>query len=298
VTAGGRRGGCAWVVAAAAVAASLGGCGGDKASVETDNLCGFRDGEPNNEPGRATAYEIGASFDGCMEPGDIDHLRVAAPADGTAGYVQLMVADAAGAIRLTIYDASGSHELGSFAGDGAGLGGTFFWAVDAGQESHVSIRDDAGTATAYAYRVTSTYAPVADAFEPNDSMDVAAAMSLGIPMQAFIFAGEQGAADNPAAYDDFYRFSAAAEIATIKLDDVPADLAAKVFLLRADGSEVARVSSGQRGGALSLVTPMPLGQADHFIRVALWADPPASIGAGTSLPAHFTQPYTLSVMQP
>ena len=70
-----------------------------------------------------------------------------------------------------------------------------------------------------------------------------------------------------------------------------------MFLLRADGSEVARVSSGLRGGPLALTAPAVTDAAEFVVRVSLWDEPPPAVGAGTELPASFTQAYRLTVAQ-
>ena len=66
----------------------------------------------------------------------------------------------------------------------------------------------------------------------------------------------------------------------IRLDDVPSNLAARVFVFRTDGSEVARVSSGVRGGALILNPPTVVTAEDFIVRVSLWDTPPAGVGVG------------------
>ena len=74
-------------------------------------------------------------------------------------------------------------------------------------------------------------------------------------------------------------------------------MAARLFLFRTDGSEVARVSTGLRGGALAMTPPAVTDAAEFIVRVALWAEAPAAVGVGTELPVNFTQPYRLTVSQ-
>src|SRR5204862_6513404 len=124
----GRRGGRIALVAAAAVL-SLAACGGGGGQPgETDNACGFRDGEPNNGAGQATVVQPGATFDGCLEGSDVDFLLLPSPDDEMGGYVQATVTPAMGTVRVTIYDAAGQAELGSFAADAPGAALSFYWA--------------------------------------------------------------------------------------------------------------------------------------------------------------------------
>ena len=115
-------------------------------------------------------------------------------------------------------------------------------------------------------------------------------------MSAFLFAGHRDGATDAAAYDDYYRFTAQPGALSIHLDDVPGDLAARVFLFRTDGSEVARVSNGMRGAALALTPPALTDAADSSCAFAVGRGARRG-GAGTDVPASFTQPYRLTVSQ-
>jgi hypothetical protein len=281
----------AWLAAAVLVAHAA--CGGD-GDGPPDQSCGFADGEPNDEAGGATPYAIGAVHTGCLSSaGDVDHLLVAAPQDGAGGIVRVTIGNVgAGTPRLVVLDAAGGAEIGMFQADAPGAPLTAFFAISGGTDAHIAIADAGNTAAPYSYELGTSYEPVPDAFEPNDAEQAAAPMTAGTSVQGYLFAG---AGEAPAAYDDYYRFTAAGGMVTINLDDVPVDLAARVFLFRSDGAELARVSSGQRGGALIMQPPMPLAAGDHLIRVSLWGEPPATAGQGDVMPDHFTRPYRLTV---
>ena len=218
-----------------------------------------------------------------------------APDDSTGGYVLATVGPGMGTVRATIYDGSGGSELASFVADAPGAALSFWWTSAPGQTTRIALRDDGGAD--YKYELTPTYTPVADAYEPNDAVGAATPMPDGGQMSAFLFAGRRGGTNDPAAYDDYYRFTAQPGALSIRLDDVPADLAARLFLFRADGSEVARVSNGMRGAALALTPPAVTDATEFVVRVSLWDEAPAAAGAGAELPASFTQPYRLTVTQ-
>jgi hypothetical protein len=282
---------------AAALALSVAACGGGDDPVDVDNACGFRDGEPNNNAESASTVDIGAMFTGCLAAGDADYLSIQSPGDAAGGYVQATIAEASGTVRVTIYDDAGTTELGSFVADAAGAPLSFYWASGAGQQTRIAVTDEAG-GTPYAYQLTTSYTAVPDPFEPNDAMAAAALIPDGGQMSAYLFAGRHEASNDPAAYDDYYRFQAQPGAVAIRLDDVPGNLAARVFVFRSDGTEVARVSSGVRGGALLLNPPAVVTAEDFIVRVSVWDNAPAGVGAGTELPASFTQAYKLSVSQP
>lgn len=272
-------------LAAAAMTVSIAACGGGDDPQPSGGSCG----------NGATLVDIGSTFDGNIAAGSTSSLCVQSPTDGTGGYLQATVGSAAGTLRATIYDGAGQTDLGTFAADAPGGALSFYWTSSPGQNAVIAIGDDGGNAGAYQLMVT--YTQVADPFEPNDAMDAAAAIPDGGQMSAYLFAGGNDAASDPAAYDDYYRFPAQPGTMVIRLDDVPANLAGRVFVFRSDGSEAARVSSGVRGGPLVVSPPMIVNAEDYFIRISLWAEAPAAVGPGAELPASFTQAYRLSVSQ-
>jgi hypothetical protein len=216
------------------------------------------------------------------------------PSDSTGGYVIATVPAGMGTPRATLYDGSDA-QLASFVADAPGAGLTFWWTTAPNQTTRIAIHDDAGAN--YTYDLTPSYTQVPDPYEPNDATDTATPMPDGAQMSAFLFAGRRPNASEAAAYDDYYRFTAQPGTVSIHLDNVPPDLAVRLFLLRADGTEVARVSNGMRGAPLAMTPPEVLETADFVVRVSLWDEAPAAAGIGTDVPASFTQPYSLSVSQ-
>ena len=234
------------------------------------------------------------SLAACTTATTPDGTPFRSPDDQTGGYIVATVPAGMGTPRATIYDPAGV-QLGSFVVDSPGAALSFWWTTAPNQTTTFAIRDDAGTDIKY--NLTPSYTQVADAFEPNDAMNAATPMPDGGQMSAFLFAGTRGGPTDAAAYDDYFRFTAQPGALSINLDDVPADLAARMFLLRADGSEVARVSSGLRGAPLVLMPPALADAAEFVVRVSLWDEAPPPAGAGTEVPASFTQPYRLTVSQ-
>jgi hypothetical protein len=216
------------------------------------------------------------------------------PDDSTGGYVIATVPAGMGTPRATLYDGSNA-QLASFVADAPGAGLTFWWTTAPNQTTRIAIHDDGGAN--YTYEVTPSYSQVADPYEPNDATDTATPMPDGAQMSAFLFAGRRPGASEAAAYDDYYRFTAQPGTVSIHLDNVPTDLAVRLFLLRADGTEVARVSNGMRGAPLAMTPPEVLETADFIVRVSLWTETPAAAAMGTDVPASFTQPYQLTVSQ-
>jgi hypothetical protein len=250
------------LIALASLAASLAACGG---------------GTLPSGPGASTSFQ--------------------SPDDHTGGYVIATVAAGMGTPRATIYDGSGNTELATFVAAAPGAPLSFWFTSAPGQTTRISLRDDAGAPNTY--DLTTNYTQVQDAFEPNDAMDAATPMPPGAQMSAFLFAGRRDGPTDPAAWDDYFRFTAQPGALSVRVDDLPADLAAKLFLLRPDGTEVARVSNGMRGASLVMAAPTVTDAGDYVVRVSLWNEAPPPAGARTDdLPPSFIQPYLLTVSQP
>ncbi len=268
------------------------------------NPCGTGEGEPSNDSRRPTSYELGSEFVGCMgAKADAHFYEFTAAADRTGGYVQASVTGtgAGGArltARLTAYDGTRTADLARFEPEGPGAATTFFVAVAPAQRYRVAIANEGDFTVPYTYKLTTTYTPVLDGFEPNDTLEAATPLAVDAPLQAYMFAGRHRAEDDPVDYHDYYRFTAVSGSVTIRIEDVPPNLAPRLTLFGFDGTEVARVSSGIKGSSVILKSPMPPGSGDLVVRVAPWSDAPQSTGRGSSLPDHFTRPYKLIVSQP
>jgi hypothetical protein len=294
------------LAAGALAAAALPGCGGDEGGGEEMSACGFSEPAGNHDFGRAAAYDLGGERMGCLAAtggagAGTDFYAFDAPGDAAGGYVQLQV-DAAGAgkLRAIVYGDDAGAELGRATAADAATPLDLVVAVAPGARYRLAVEDDSGAVAApYAYRLGSRFAPVPDAFEPNDAPDSAALIGVGTPVDAFLFAGPRAAAEPLATLDDNYRVAMTGDqMITVRLEALPANVAARLFLFAPDGSETARVASGHRGEMLVMQPPLPAVWGDYIVRVSLWADPPPAVTAGTTPPPSFTQPYRLLVTQP
>jgi hypothetical protein len=85
---------------------------------------------------------------------------------------------------------------------------------------------------------------------------------------------------------------------TTDLDDVPADIAPRIFIYDPSGVELGRVVNGHKGAAFTLALPSIAVDGDYTVKVGLWTETPATMGPASALPDHFTHPYRLTVTQP
>jgi hypothetical protein len=229
---------------------------------------------------------------------DVRYFEIAATGDTTGGYVQGTVDSSVG---ISIY-AGDAAEIAHVDPDPTGAPTTFFLAIAPGEDYQLGFAHQGPFTKAYTLTVTTTYTPVPDSFEPNDTVATAAPIvGNGTPVTAYLFGGRLGgdATASPTDdYADYYRFSAAAGTVTLRIDGVPADVAPRLTLYTTDGSELARVANGVKGGAIQLTSPTLAAPAELVIRVSPWSTAPPTMGAGAALPAHFTQPYMLTMSQP
>jgi hypothetical protein len=282
--------------------AGVAACGGQESSA-TSFPCGAAGPAANNSFDSAPPLEVGADKTGCIGQADTagaDFATLTAP-DGTAGYAHVQIDQiAAGAkVRVTVYGQTHDAELGHVVAADVGGGLEFFLALAAGTTYRLAVRDEGTFVAPYTYRMTSSFTPVADAYEPNDSVAAAASMSAGAPIDAFLFAGATTASLGAAAHDDYYRVALAADqSATVRISNLPTDVAARLFFYSADGVELARVTTGHKGEALTLVIPALAAAADFAIGVSVFSEAPPTLVAGATPPDHFTRAYSLSITQP
>jgi hypothetical protein len=266
-------------------------CGGDGA---TTSACGHPDPAPT--------FAVGDQVTGCVGTADgsqADLFAFSAPASAAGGYVLIQIDEvSAGTVRATIYGSDDS-KMWIFTATAPGAPVVFHLAAAPGATYHLAVEDGGDFPGPYTYRLTSTFSPIADTFEPNDTPDRAAPITVGTPAAAFLYAGAATLTPNAADWDDYYRFEiTASQPTTVRIDDVPTDLAVRLFLYGADQMELARISTGHKGEALVMQTPAALDPGQYLVRVAPWTDLPAPVSIGAEPPDHFTRSYQLTVTQP
>ena len=269
-------------------------CGGGGATTTAVSSCGL--------PVPAATFTLGDEVSGCVATADGTHADVHAftvPAVAAGGDAQFQIVDVtAETVRATLYGPDNSM-IGAFTAADPGAALVFHLAAAGGLTYRLLIDDGGGFTAPYSYRLISTFSPIADTFEPNDTPDKAATITMGTPAAAFLFAGAASMTAADAAWEDYYQVSVTgAQAATIRIDDVPTDLAVRLFLYRADQSEIARISTGHKGESLVMQTPIALDPGQYLVRVAPWTDLPAAMSVGADPPDHFTRSYQLTVTQP
>src|SRR5688572_11722909 len=133
------------------------------------------------ESASVEAYVLGSEVVGCMGPNaNVHAYDLTAPDDRTGGYVHASLIGA-GSARLIVYEGAGTTELARF--EPQGLEVSFFLALAPGRQYRVAIANG-GPLAPSVYSFVARYLPVPDAFEPNDTLDAAAPLAIGAPLQA------------------------------------------------------------------------------------------------------------------
>jgi hypothetical protein len=272
------------------------GGGGDSDGM---TACGTADAG-NHDLRHAVAFGVGNDAAGCVGPDGHPDVYSFSLEDGAqAGYLTFQLAgDALGSPTVALFGDDGEAPIATVAAapDDTGAPMAFSVAVSPGVAYRLTIADDGAAASPYSYSLGAAFTPVPDSYEPNDRLEEAAPIMAGAPIAAYLFTG---AGTDLAAYDDHYRVTlAAGQPVTVHLDDVPADIAPRIFIYDPSGVELGRVVNGHKGAAFTLALPSIAVDGDYTVKVGLWTETPATMGPASALPDHFTHPYRLTVTQP
>jgi hypothetical protein len=148
------------------------------------------------------------------------------------------------------------------------------------------------------YTLRTTYVPIDDRYEPNDTRAEAQPIALGAPVRAFMFAGFRSSiAPRREAWEDWFKVTLAAGSVQIALTDVPRTIDGTLMMTDGNGAAVGILSVSSRPGMSVTFSHTGLAAGDYDIVV----EPLAIIephGAGSTPAPYVIGPYTLSVTQP
>ena len=143
------------------------------------------------------------------------------------------------------------------------------------------------------YTVRATYTALPNPTEPNDTRFDAKTITVGTPVQGYLFAGY--ASVDEGSFDDYYKVTLAAGSATVNLDIVPSNLASRIWLYDPNGVQLKTASTSTLGGGLTVTSPVTAG--DYYVRVGLWTGVNTQVGNTMAVPDNFTRPYRFTVTQ-
>lgn len=295
----GGRGGAGPAGTGGTTTAGTGGQGG--AIVVAPDLCSSVD-PGNDDRDHATRYPtLGVDFQACMQTAaDVDFYEFttpAAPAGGGVITVSLINVGPNGNIQALVYVVSDNGQLVSSAAAGGGASDYLWFDAAASTTYRVAVSRFTAGNTANPYTFKAVYTPVNDTHEVNDLRTQASPLSVGTPVQGYMFAGytlSTGFAAN--AWEDWYRVTLGAGTATITLEIVANDVNGAIGLYDALGTSIDSKASAGAGSSVVLSHATPLTAGDYFVVVSPFTNP-TSKATNNILPQYATQPYTLTVTQ-
>jgi hypothetical protein len=266
--------------------------------VPDGGVCAF--GEPNDTP--YTASEVAPPFaiNACAPSKDRDDYTFLPPKGTRAGFVSVTLTDTAGEHPTVSVDANLQNLPTTAYLDGvAGSAKSLFLPVPASERRYIEVSQSRTGVAVGAYALDVNYTPLDDAYEPNDSYDVAYAIASGTPIQSFFPTGATlQSASGTAAYadnEDWYVAPRPAGAFTVTLTNVPADCRGR---LSVEGIPSGFSSGSQLGtvdGALGApVTFSGTLAVAGKVRVRVTDFAPRILN-GTTAPGAFTQKYTLLI---
>jgi hypothetical protein len=251
----------------------------------------------NDTHAQATPLAIGDTVQACVEvAADHDFYQLTVPADAAGGILQIAITDV-GAFRgeATLYSSSDFAEL-EFSRAGTNAQSLFLYVATtpgASYQLEMTSYSPASTMPASRYTVHATYTALPDPTEPNDTRFDAKKITVGTPVEGYLFAGYASA--QVASFDDYYKVTVAAGSATVNLDIVPANISAELSLYDPNGVELDGAHTTTPGGGLTVTNAVTAG--DYYVRVGLYNSVNTQVGNTVALPDNFTRPYRFTVTQ-
>jgi hypothetical protein len=265
-------------------------------------ICGpVGEKEPNQTAEQASPYLVGQEMQGCFPTDDdTDYYVFESPAgDPGGGYFEARILNPTHRLEVEVSTVGGPRVYAYY--EAAAKGGeplNLRWATAPGQKYTMWLDtgfQEGRNWSRYGFQVR--YTRVEDPFEPNNSVAEARPIPLGMPVQAYFFAGNAASGTTSNA-DDYFSLDLQPGPVTVRLDQVPANIHPGLRLLGPDGFEV-RGASGFYVAGFDHI-PQIEGRAviaaagKHTIRVTYSNATETTDGP----PSSWTRPYRLLATQP
>jgi hypothetical protein len=273
------------------------------------NVCGAVDEvEPNDSEAQANLVPLGQDFSACM-PAQLerDWFEVRAPSGGAPGYFVGTLKDVGVGKEKVKVRVSG-HALGDDSQRAFGLPDTptttpgetlyFAWPAIPGQRFLFKVETTVYGWFKYAFHVTFT--EVKDPTAPNHSYETARPLTLGSPVQSYIFGAKINPSSLFAGAEDYYTVRLAAGPVTVRIDNVPSNLYATARLTDiSDGFTVAKTGRDTEvNGQPVTLSGSAFAAGDYRLFVTGLPVPWWYASKQGEVPESFTKPYRLVITQP
>jgi hypothetical protein len=255
--------------------------------------------EPNAEPARAVAIDLGTPYPACIENSrDEDLYLVRTPEMPAAGgYAVISVKSGEGtglSPEFTVEDDAGVTLTAPVSG-GAAQDVKGWVVLAAGSFSLVRLGARSGPDDLNApYTLTVTLRTVRDTNEPDNDFAHARPLTLSsLHTTSYLFHG----AGHPESLPDFYRFDAGAGEVRVQIPSVPSTIALHVRLYDGPREEdrVAEWVQFEPNPSEDFVRTQQVTGGVYYLEVSAFNDLQEIGGVGDQPPAHLREPYHLRV---
>jgi hypothetical protein len=286
-------------------AAGAGGTGtidGGSPDGASGDSCDGPEATPNDDRDHATPYALGVATKACLQSGtDIDFYQFTLPSTPVqGGYIKVQITDVGttGSVSTTVYAAFDNGEFVSARNSTQGGSAFLYFAGKAGATFRLKVERYLTVSAPTPYTLTATFTGVNDVNEPNDNNATATPITLGAAASGYFFAGyEASTAPNETAWEDRFKITLPEGQATFSLT-VPADIDGEIDLYDALGSLITSGSDPTPGSTVVLRHTLTSGEAGVcYIAVHPYIRHPLD-GEGSTTPAFWSMPYTLTVTTP
>ncbi len=265
--------------------------------------------EPDDSLGTAHAGTLGTILRACIYPAtDVDTYSFQVPTDSTVGgvlNVRLVEASLDIVPGITFF-AQSTSQIAQFPGTTPGENVGAFLAVAPGETIYVQVYATSGEGN---YGLEVDYTPVNDPNEPDNTFAQAKSVGDGgVTTGLYLFHPQSSSTPLP----DYLSFAVNdGGTAAVQVAGLPTSLNPEVHLYDPTQTELAALGpadAGPDGGAawagpivdggvvLSLSAAVP-GPGTYYVKVSADDRPSDWVGPGAP-PAHFTQPYSVTVTSP
>jgi hypothetical protein len=228
----------------------------------------------------------------------VDFYEFTAPAKSAGGYIIVSATDV-GANGDILLEAFSGADNGSFHKVGSNTDGGnvyFYFNAKPGATFRVSVTKYSDVNAANPYTFEAAYTEVPDLYEPNDLRTQATPITLGTPVEAYLFAGWETSTGIPdEAWQDWYKLNLAAGPTTILMSIVAADHDGDITLFDSVGTQIATTGSNTDGSSVQLEHTVATA-GNYFVRITPYS-PPMTKENGVNVPKYLSLPYTLTVTQ-
>ena len=229
---------------------------------------------------------------------DVDVYSLQITNDSKGGYVTVSINGVGpnGDISASAYTAA---DNGRFYKTGTNVEGAevfLYFTAKPGAKFYLPVSPYAENPKANPYTLSVVYHQVPDAYEPNDLRSQAKPITIGTPVEAYMFAGREVSTAIPSEdWLDWYAVDLVPGTLNVRLSPAANDIDGNIVLYDPDGVQIANKGSNTEGSAVKLTEDIAAA-GTYYLKISPY-EVPQTEGNTATVPQYFRLPYTLTVTQ-